>query len=320
MIAALGLTAFAPSSWLSSAHAAITSSSTSVVATPNPATVGQDVALTATVGVPPVGGAIVTPTGPVTFSVGSTTLGSAPLGPCFLSACSATLHTTALPRGTDTVTARYGGDGYAAPSSGTVSVEVRQVATESAPYVTTCPAHTPCDSGTVYADDGSASLDVMATPSNSTDTITTALGAGALPCTTPNTGEVGDYTVSATDVNKTITYKIYGNAADAFNSAHPTTPPPHLCYFATLPFNGYYAANGHWTGTASDYAGGVHPVPYNSSLHGYYGLLPQCNATKSNSPCVVSQAFAAGSGGAPDQVTWVVYEAFRQKCDPHISG
>jgi hypothetical protein len=315
-LAAVGMSMFAPAGWLASASASILPTTTTVSASPASASVGQSVTLTATVGISGLGGIGITPTGSVTFTTGATTLGTGSLGTCFLTACKATLQTTTLPRGTDPVTATYAGDGVVGGSSGQTTVTVTQVATQSNPYVQTCTAHQPCDTGVVSASDGSSTIDVMATASNGSDTINTYLGGSTLPCTTAGTGQPGNYVVSATDVNKTITYSLFGASADAFHTAHPSATPPHVCYFADLPFGGYYPNNGNWTGTSSDYV--LHSqVPYNSSLHGYVGLLPACNSQKSNSPCVVSQTFTTGS---PDKVVFVLYEAFRQRCDPHISG
>ena len=316
-LAAIGMSIFAPAGWLASASAdGILPSTTSVVASPSSASVGQTVTLTATVAISGLGSAGITPTGSVTFTSGSTTLGTAPLSPCFLTPCVAKLPTTALPRGVDTVTASYTTDGVVGSSHGSTTVTVVQVATPSSPYVQTCAPHQPCDTGVVSASDGSSTIDVMATASNGSDTINTYLGGSTLPCTTANTGQPGNYVVSATDVNKTITYSLFGTAADAFHTAHPSATPPHVCYFADVPFSGYYPNGGNWTGTSSDYVLRSQ-VPYNSSLHGYVGLLPACNSQKSNSPCVVSQTFSTGS---PDQVVFVLYEAFHQRCDPHISG
>lgn len=319
--AAVGLTVAAPAALLTSASAdGIFPSTTTVSASPSTATVGQSVTLTAQVGITGLGGAGVTPTGSVSFSTGSTSLGSAPLNTCFLTACTATLSTTALPRGTDVVTASYHTDGIVGSSSGTTTVQVNQVATPSTPYVQTCAAGQPCDTGTLYADDGSSNLDVTATASRTQDTITAYLGGSALPCTTPNTGEAANYTVTSTDVSKTSTYDIEGTYADNFNAAHPTSNPPHVCWESTIDFSGYYPSNGKWTDTSSDYSGGVRTVPYNSSLKAYVGLLPACNSQKSNSPCVVSQTFGAGQGtGGGDQETFVVYEAFKQYCDPKFT-
>jgi hypothetical protein len=319
-IAAVGLSAAGPTAWLASASAAGgLSTSTSVTAAPASSTVGQAVKLTATTGITALGGLGITPTGSVVFTSGGVTLGTGALGTCLLKACTATITTTALPRGADVVTATYPGDGLTATSFGVTTVTVIQTADSGNQFTQTCTAGTPCDTGQIYADDGSSAIDVAASASHGSDTIDTYLGGTALPCSTPGAGDLGNYTVSATDVTKTITYTLVGSAADAFNTAHPTQPPPHVCYLATLPFAGYYPNNGHWTGTSSDYVQRS-SVPYNSTLGGYLGLLDACNAQKSNAPCVVSQTFTAGGAGGQDQEVFVIYEAFKQRCDPHIGG
>jgi uncharacterized repeat protein (TIGR01451 family) len=93
-----------------------TTTSTSLAASPNPATLGQAVTLTATV----TAGAI----GNVTFFDGTT-----PLGTAGLSSGKATLTTRLLPAGTRSLTATYGGDtAHAASSSSTFSQLVIAVA------------------------------------------------------------------------------------------------------------------------------------------------------------------------------------------------
>jgi sugar lactone lactonase YvrE len=95
------------------------SSSTALVSSLNPSIVGQSVNLTATV-TGQYGGIA---TGTVTFSNGSTSLGGASL-----SGGSAVLATTALPLGTDSITAVYGGDSsFTGSTSNSVSQVVNQV-------------------------------------------------------------------------------------------------------------------------------------------------------------------------------------------------
>jgi FtsP/CotA-like multicopper oxidase with cupredoxin domain len=99
---------------------ALIDSTTKLAASPSQANPGQSVTLTATVAAS-TSGAASTPTGTVTFSVGSTTLGTATLN----SSGVATLSTTALPTGSDAVTASYGGDtNFAASKSTALSVIV----------------------------------------------------------------------------------------------------------------------------------------------------------------------------------------------------
>jgi hypothetical protein len=95
------------------------SSSTALVSLLNPSAVGQSVNLTVTV-TGQYGGMA---TGTVTFSNGSTSMGSASL-----SGGSAVLATTALPLGTDSITAVYGGDtSFTGSTSNSVSQVVNQV-------------------------------------------------------------------------------------------------------------------------------------------------------------------------------------------------
>jgi hypothetical protein len=97
-------------------------STTVLAATPTSATLDQSVQLTATVSPS-------SATGVVTFSTGSTTLGTASL-----SSGVASISTTSLPVGTDTVTASFPGDGYNQASTGTTTVDVTAPAfTLSAP-------------------------------------------------------------------------------------------------------------------------------------------------------------------------------------------
>ncbi|MFC6644638.1 Ig-like domain repeat protein [Granulicella cerasi] len=88
-------------------------------ANPVTSSVSQSVTFTAKV----VPGATTPPTGTVTFSVGTTTLGTASLtasGSSYV----ATLQTTALPAGTDVITATYAGDVNYLTSSGTATIIV----------------------------------------------------------------------------------------------------------------------------------------------------------------------------------------------------
>ncbi len=110
--------------------AGILPTSTTVQASPSPVLVGSPVTLKATVSVLGLGGLLVTPTGQVTFSAVNNgppvTLGSAGLSACLalVTPCTATLTTSALAVGTNTITATYAGDLLAAGSSRTTSVQV----------------------------------------------------------------------------------------------------------------------------------------------------------------------------------------------------
>ncbi|HET6181601.1 MAG TPA: Ig-like domain-containing protein [Candidatus Sulfotelmatobacter sp.] len=98
-----------------------------------PIGVGQSTTLIVDVGL---GALAAPPTGTVTFNSGNTVLGTSALGPVPYynpSAAQATLSVSSLPLGTDTVTARYNGDGnYDAVTSNAASITVMQPATVTA--------------------------------------------------------------------------------------------------------------------------------------------------------------------------------------------
>jgi N-acetylneuraminic acid mutarotase len=100
------------------------SSTTTLISSVNPSVVGQSIDFTVTV-TGQYGGMA---TGTVTFSNGSTSLGSVPLRLDATGRGSAVLATTALPLGTDSVTAVYSGD---SDFSGSTSNAVSQVVTAS---------------------------------------------------------------------------------------------------------------------------------------------------------------------------------------------
>lgn len=90
-------------------------STTTVTSSPNPSTLPQPVTITATVTSAEVGG----PTGTVTFRNGTLVLGSA-----VLSGGTATITTTKLPVGTNTINVAYHGDTQSAPSTGSTDQTV----------------------------------------------------------------------------------------------------------------------------------------------------------------------------------------------------
>ena len=90
-------------------------SSATLTSSPNPSTQGQAVTFTATITSP-----TVTPTGPVTFAVGKTVLGTAQL-----SAGKAKLTTSTLTVGSTKVTATYYGNSNVAKTSASVTQTVR---------------------------------------------------------------------------------------------------------------------------------------------------------------------------------------------------
>ncbi len=113
----------------------LTSTTTSVTTSQSPAVYGQPVTFTASVG----GGS---PTGPITFSDGSTTIGTG-----VLHSGQATLTTTTLAPGSHSIVAIYGGDGA---NAGSQSTALTQLVTATAPVTVTSvtPADGPAAGGT----------------------------------------------------------------------------------------------------------------------------------------------------------------------------
>jgi hypothetical protein len=97
-------------------------SATALSVSPNPASVGQTVTLTAAVG-----GSSTSPSGTVTFYYGTASLGSATLG----ASGNASITTASLPVGTDTLTAVFSGSAiYSASTSPTVTESIQAAASQ----------------------------------------------------------------------------------------------------------------------------------------------------------------------------------------------
>jgi len=118
LTASYGGAANFPASTSSAVSVTVTQAVTSTALSTSSSTpaVGASVTLTATVTVT---SGVGTPTGTVTFYTGSASLGTGTLNGSGV----ATLTTTALPSGTDSVTAVYGGTTYIAPSTSAVLLE-----------------------------------------------------------------------------------------------------------------------------------------------------------------------------------------------------
>ena len=163
---------------------------TVIVTTSGPSTFGSPVTITTTV---PVG-----TTGTVTVTSGGVTLGSGAVNP---TTGTATISTTALPVGSDPITASYGGDGNNNPATGSTTQTVSKVTptvtvTTSGPstyggtvtITTTVPVGT---TGTVTVTSGGVTLGSGAVnPTTGTVTIsTTALPVGSDPITASYGGD-----------------------------------------------------------------------------------------------------------------------------------
>ena len=279
LLAAGGLTvAMAPGATASG----LIPSTTTVSASPSAGTVGDSVTLTAKVAAVIIGGAIITPSGPVAFSYTNGTvsgsLGSAQLGSCLLAACTATLTTTALPLGTNTVKAQYNGDGIVAGSSGSTTVTMSMPAP---PAPTGSSSTVTCDPGrfceaAVKTGNGSNTMDVLSSPSATQQTVTGLLENGKnlhCPQNTDNqTGALGTFEVTVNDTSKTVTYTGTGNVAKAMLKNYNAHPDYVGCFGSPTPFNGYvYGTYGPAQFVAND--GNLYEAQLSScALHG--GALP----------------------------------------------
>ena len=229
------------------ASAGVLPTTTTVTVSPVASVTGQQVRLTATVSILGLPGLGVTPTGPVSFSAtdgsANTSLGSSVLGFCLLTACTATLNSTSLPVGTTLITASYAGDLLAGPSSGSAPTSVTLNPNPGSSSTVNCFAGNPCDSGTVSMD-ASTTLDVVASSSANNQTVTASITPGTLThCTefegTTN-GELANFSSTATDATKTVTYTVFGAASTDLNNAYFDSGTLYLgCYASTSPFNGY---------------------------------------------------------------------------------
>lgn len=122
------------------------STTVSVASSPASSAFGSPVTFTATV--TPAGYGPADPTGTVTFSYGGTVIGAAPVV-TKSGVTTATLTTTALPTGTDSITASYGGD-YDYAGSTTSTADSQSVASETAPTEVTVDGPSTAGSGTTY--------------------------------------------------------------------------------------------------------------------------------------------------------------------------
>lgn len=292
LVAAAVLTAGASLALAPSAFSAVLSTSTSVSASPANSTVGTPVTLTATVGITGLGGAGVTPTGSVSFSasgVGTTTqLGSAPLGTCLLSSCTAKLTTTSIPWGSTSVTASYPGDGVVGPSSGSTPVTVTQPVPKPTGTSTsrTCPAGVDCETG--YVNTSSTGLDTDSQPSSSQQTVTESLDTSGknLHChqnTDAQVGNLAAFATTATDSSKTVHYLGKGNVASKMLTYYAQHPAYLGCFGSPHPFNGYI--------------GGTYQPAQTVSEQGevlYEAQLPNC-ATHAVLPCFTLTQNANGT-------------------------
>jgi hypothetical protein len=182
----------------------------SLTASPNPATPGSSVTLTATVT-----GTGLTPTGTVTFYAGSRLLGTATLN----SSGVATFATSSLATGMDSLTANYGGDAnYVAANSPAIIVSVTNLLT---PTVTV----TPSSSSITTAQALTVTVAVSGGTGNPTPTGSVILsGGGYASAATALSGGSAQISIPAGSLSTgndklTASYTPDSNSSSTYNSA-----------------------------------------------------------------------------------------------------
>jgi FtsP/CotA-like multicopper oxidase with cupredoxin domain len=201
---------------------ALIDSTTALKATPSPATPGESVTLTATVAASTTGTAP-TPTGTVSFSVGSTKLGTGTLN----SAGIATLATTALPAGSDAITAAYSGDtNFAASTSSplTVDVSVPPAITAVSPNYGAFAAVVTVTGSNFGATQGASTLTFNGTPATSTSFFTMSWSNTQIIAIVPQGATSGNLVVTVGGVaSNPVAFSVY--PAPVVTGISPTSGP-----------------------------------------------------------------------------------------------
>ncbi|HET6929294.1 MAG TPA: Ig-like domain repeat protein [Candidatus Acidoferrum sp.] len=210
--------------------AALTATTTILVASPNPATSGQQVTLTATVSPTPTG----SPTGTVNFYNGSTLLGTATVNASGV----ATMTTSSLPVGTNSLSATYSGNtNFATSTSSTLTENVTGAALTATTTIlvaspnpatsgqqvtltaTVSPTPTGSPTGTVSFYNGSTLLGTATVNASGVATLTGLnFSPGTAGITAVYSGNASFATSTSPSVNLTVS-----NAA-AYTVTAPQTP------------------------------------------------------------------------------------------------
>ncbi len=188
--------------------------SASISATPNPSVFGQAVVLTVTVSASGAGGV---PSGTVSFTDGTTPLGTATLD----NNGKAVLTVTSLGVGSHNITASYAGDGNFNPSSVPAAGTISQVVNQSSTVTTVSSSANPTVFGQIVVLTGSVS------PSGGgggipSGTITFMDGAAVLGKATLDSTGAGALTTSALVVGSHTISVIYAGSANYLSSTSST--------------------------------------------------------------------------------------------------
>ena len=250
------------------AASALATPQVALAATPNPATVGQSVTLTATVA--EIGSTM--PTGSVTFSYNGTSLGSATLS----SSGVATLSTSSLPTGSDALTVTYTGDSTYAPGASnsytltvnpaaktstatTISSSLNPATTSQAITLTATVSSTSGSSssaptGTVTFLDGSTSLGSATLGNSGTAALQlTSMTAGTHTITSQYSGDSNFSTSTSTALTETVNSPSAATTTTSLvPSPNPATTGQAVTLTATVATN-----SGTPTGTVAFFDGGT---------------------------------------------------------------
>ena len=257
---------------------------TTTLASPvNPSVFGQSVTLTATVAVNSPGSeAVANPTGTVTFYDGGVAIGTVTLSNA--AAGTATFMTSALPTGTDAITAAYtSGDGNfnASAASNTVNQVVNKASTttslvssadpsvsgQSVTFMATVMVNSPGSqavanpTGTVTFYDGGVAIGTGTLSNTATDTatfMTSALPTGTDAITAAYTSGDGNFNPSAASNTVNQVVNKASTTTSLVSSADPSVSGQSVTFMATVMVNSPGSqAVANPTGTVTFYDGGV---------------------------------------------------------------
>ena len=227
----------------------------------NPSVFGESLTLTATVTANSPGSG--TPTGIVTFTQGSTVLGSGTLSNGSVSVTT----TVPIPVGMDTIKASYGGGGNFKTSAGTASERVDQDATttavvtsanpsafgQSVTFTATVSANVPGNgtpTGTVTFMDGSTKLGTVALSSGTASYSTTKLST-ALHTIAANYNGSSSFTTSTGSLSQVVNQDV--TTAAVTSSLNPSIAGQAVTFTATVSANA--PGSGTPTGTIAIFVG-----------------------------------------------------------------
>lgn len=238
--------------------------STTLTASPTSTTTGLPVTFTATVTQDP-GSAV--PTGSVTFREGSTVLGTAALD----SAGTATLTTSTLPAGSDSITASYGGDSYDLKSASAVLIVTIKIKVPNVVGLTESAAKT-------------AITKAGLTLGNVTTVPSTTVPAGSVVSETPSAG-------SAVAAGVAV--------ALAVSSGPPLTLQPHSLAFGTETVAIASAAKTFTITNVSGASLSLTSISVTGGQADDFALTQTCGSTlAAGASCRVSVTFKPVSAGA----------------------